>query len=127
MLDGKKAVTLNPGICTKQNTDYNGWTCYVNRNLVLFWDPYGTIIDASVDNDSKSSLQCDMYTQILKLPDGFKIVCDITFATKGDLEGKILKLQDESKSYEDKKDYERQLPHLRQCSEWGNQILVSAF
>ena len=68
-----------------------------------------------------------MYTQILKLPDGFKIVCDITFATKGDLEGKILKLQDESKSYEDKKDYERQLPHLRQCSEWGNQILVSAF
>ena len=104
----------------------------MNRNLVLLWDPYGKIIDAAVNtpgnfHDSKSSLWCDIYQHIKKLPDGFKIVCDSDFATKGDLEGKIVKLKDDATCYEDKTEHERQLTHLRQCSEWGNQVLVGAF
>ena len=118
MLDGKKVVSLNPGICTEQNRDYNGWNSDVNRNLVLLWDAYGKIIDAAVNtpgniHDSKSSLWCDIYEHIEKLPAGFKIVCDSAFKTKGNLEGKIVKLKDEYILYEDKTEYEKQLTHLR--------------
>ena len=60
-------------------------------------------------------------------PDGFKIVCDSAFARKGALEGKIVKLKDDVTCYEDKTERERQLTHLRQCSEWGNQNLAGAF
>ena len=105
MIDGKKLASLNPETRAERNRDYNGWTSDVNRNIVLLWDPYGKIIDAAVNTpgnfrDSKSSLWCDIYQHIEKLPDGFKIVCDSAFAIKGALEGKIVKLKDDATCYE---------------------------
>ena len=122
MLDGKKLLTLQPQDASSQNRDYNGWTGDVNRNLVLLWDPYGKIIDAAVNtpgnfHDSRSTLWCDIYKHVRKLPDGFKIVCDSAFATGGNLEGKILKLKEDSLCCDEKSDHEKQLTHLRQCSE----------
>ena len=95
MLNDRKVVSLNPSIRAEQNRDYNGWTSDVNSNLVLFWDPYGKIIDAAVNtpgnyHDSKSSIRCDIYKHIEKLPAGFKVVCDSTFPTKGNLQGNIV-------------------------------------
>ena len=132
MIDGKTCVSLNSAICAEQNRDYNGWTSNVNRNLVLLWDLYGKIIDAVVNTpsnrrDSKSSIWCDIYEHLEKLQSGFKIICDSVFATKGNLQGKIVKLTDESTSYEDKVEYESRLTHLRRCSEWENQVLAGAF
>ena len=107
MLRGKTIVKLNPAIGAEKNRDYNGWTSDVNRNLVLLWDPYGKIIDAAVNtpgnfHHSKSSLWCDIYQHIKKLPDGFKIVCDSDFEQKGALERNIVKLKDDATCYEDK-------------------------
>ena len=132
MLDGKKLLTLQPQDTLSQNRDYNGWTGDVNRNLVLLWDPYGKIIDAAVNtpgnfHDSRSTLWCDIYKHVRKLPDGFKIVCDSAFATGGNLEGKILKLKEDSLCCDEKSDHEKQLTHLCQCSECGNQVLVGTF
>jgi len=112
MLDGKKLTTLQPADALDQNAYYNGWTVDINRNLVLIWDPYGKIICTAVNtpwsfHDFKSTLWCDMYNHILKIPDGYKIVRDSAFATGGKLKGNILKLEDECVEYNENTDYKK--------------------
>ena len=133
MIDGKKLESLHPSDYLEQNRDYNGWHSSVNRNLILLWDPNGKIIDAGVNlpgnfHDSKSTLWCNIYDHIESLPEGFVVVCDSAFNTGGKLKDKLVKLADaqfdESK---EKSEYEKALTHLRQCSEWGNNILTGTF
>ena len=132
MIDGKKLRTLQPKNELEQNRDYNGWTRDINRNLVLIWDTYGKIVDAAVNapgsfHDSKSTLLCHIYNHIQKIPDGYRIVCDSAFTIVGSLKGRILKLDDKAIKFSDKSKYEKQLRHLHQYSEWGNQVLVGTF
>lgn len=131
MLDGKRLRSLHPRTKRQQNRDYNGWTKDVNRNLVLLWCPFGKIIDCVVNppgnfHDSKSSMYGNLYSHIKKLPDPYKIVCDSAFYTQGKMKGKLVKtkeyVEDEVPS-----DRDATLTHLRQCSEWGNNVLTGVF
>ena len=56
MIDGLKLGSLSPADYIKQNNDYNGWTCDVNRNLCLVWDPFGLVVDAVVNAPIQSIL-----------------------------------------------------------------------
>jgi hypothetical protein len=133
MIDGKKLETLHPSDHLEQNRDYNGWHSSVNRNLILMWDPNGKIIDAGVNlpgnfHDSKSTLWCNIYDHIIGLPEGYVVVCDSAFNTGGLLKTKLVKLKEEKHDENrTKTEYEKSLTHLRQCSEWGNNVLTGAF
>ena len=107
----------------------------IGRNLVLLWDPNGKIIDAGVNlpgnfHDSKSTLWCHIYDHISDLPDGYKVVCDSAFSTGGRMKDKLVKLKENTNNNDENKnddEHEKSLTHLRQCSEWGNNVLVSVF
>jgi hypothetical protein len=129
MVDGTKLQTRTPSNHQDQNRDYNGWTKDVNRNLVLVWDPFGKIVDCGVNapgsfHDSRTSWWCNIYSHFLEIPDGFKCVCDDAFCTSGDLAGKLVKTKEEFKEGFMRGIYDQSLTHLRQCSEWGNNILT---
>lgn len=132
MIDGKKLVTLAPDDIDDQNRDYNGWTKDVNRNLVIVWDPNGKIVDAAVNtpgnyHDSKSALWCKMYEHVALLPHGYKCVCDDAFYTQGELEGKMVKTKETFSEGAIPTSHDQSLTHLRQCSEWGNNVLTGVF
>ena len=79
-------------------------------------------------HDSKSTLWCNIYDHIMALPDGYVVVCDSAFNTGGRLKGKLVKLAErKADDNSEKSGYEKSLTHLRQCSEWGNQVLTGAF
>jgi len=131
MLDGKKFSTLNADDPLDQNSDYNGWSGGTFRGAVFLWDPFGKIIDAGINmpgsfHDSKASLDANIYKHIKDLPEPYCIVCDSAFQTGGKLEGKILKTDVEN-GQEGKSERDMALTHLRQCSEWSNQVLVGVF
>ena len=76
----------------------------VNRNIVLFWDPYGKIVDAVVNcpgnfHDSKSTLWGNICKHIGAIPAGFIVVCDSAFETRGDLKGKLVKLKGDNEGF----------------------------
>ena len=133
MIDGNKLESFNPQDYLDQNRDWNGWTRDANRNLVLVWDPFGKIVDAAVNtpgnfHDSRAALWCNIYDHITSLPEGFKVVCDDAFKTQGGLKGKLIKTKEEYKGDGHKRSsYDQTLTHLRQCSEWGNNILTGVF
>ena len=131
MIDGRKMKSLHPENFLEQNRDYNGWTKEVNRNVVLLWDPNGKIVDAVVNtpgnfHDSKSALWGNIYEHIIALPDGFIVVCDSAFETRGDLKGKLVKLKSECEGYAETS-HDKSLTHLRQSSEWGNGVLCNSW
>ena len=131
MIDGRKMSSLHPEKFLDQNRDYNGWTKEVNRNVVLLWDPCGMIVDAVVNtpgnfHDSKSTLWGNVYDHISTLPDGFKVVCDSAFETRGFLSGKLVKLKNADGGFAETS-YDKSLTHLRQSSEWGNGVLCNAW
>ena len=126
-------VTLNPPNSLDQNRDYNGWHSTVNRNLVLVWDPQGKIVDAAVNlpgnfHDSKSTLWCRIYNHIMDLPDGYIVVCDSAFMTSGSLENKLIKLKETTlEDGQERSEKDMVLTHIRQCAEWGNNVLTGVF
>ena len=131
MIDGRKMPSLHPDDFLSQNRDYNGWTKEVNRNVVLLWDPFGKIVDAVINcpgnfHDSKSTLWGNMYDHIIAMPEGYIVVCDSAFETRGELKGKLLKLKGDNEGFAETP-YEMALTHLRQSSEWGNGVLVNAW
>ena len=133
MVDGNKLESFNPQDSLDQNSDWNGWTRDANRNLVLVWDPYGKIVDAAVNapgnfHDSRIASWCGIYDHIAALPDGFKVVCDDAFKTVGNLEDKLIKTKEAFGGEGHKRSsYDQTLTHLRQCSEWGNNVLTGVF
>jgi len=137
MIDGKKLESLYPSDLSDQNRDYNGWTHDVFRNLVVVWDPEGKIVDVGVNlpgnfHDSKSTLWCHVYDHIAALPDGHIVVCDSAFTCSGDMEGKLYKLKDKKDKdgeWENSEptELDAMLTHIRQCAEWGNNVLTGCF
>ena len=136
MIDGKKLESFHPSNHLEQNRDYNGWHSTVNRNMVLLWDPRGKFFDAGINlpgnfHDSKGTLWCHIYDHIAALPEGYVVVCDSAFNTGGNLKGKLVKLKEaptgDEEIAQEKSDYEKSLTHLRQCSEWGNNVLTGVF
>ena len=129
MVDGIKLVTKTSNDVYEQNNDYNGWTCDHNRNCILVWDPFGKIVDAVINapgtfHDSKSTQWGNVYEHIKKLKPGYKCCCDDAFGTKGDLKDKLIKTKDEYREGFERSSYDMACTHLRQSSEWGNNILV---
>ena len=103
----------------------------MNRNVVLLWDPCGRVVDAVVNcpgnfHDSKSTLWRNMYEHISALPDGFIVVCDSAFETKGELAGKLVKLKSDTGGFAETS-HDKSLTHLRQSSEWGNGVLCNSW
>ena len=131
MVYGDKLVTQSPPDHLLQNRDYNGWTKDVKRNLVLVWDPFGRIVDAAANmpgcfHDSKSTKWGNIYDHVRRIPDGYKCCCDDAFSTLGDLANKLVKTSDNAGGG-DRSERDAQLTHLRQASEWGNNILTGVF
>jgi len=136
MINGKKLESFHLSNL-EQNCDCNGWHSTVNQNMVLLWDPCGKIVDAGNNlpgnfHDSKATLWCHIYDHIAALPEGYIVVCDSAFNTGGNLKGKLVKLKEaptgEEKIAQKKSDNEKSLTHhLRQCSEWGNNVLTGVF
>ena len=142
MLDGMKKSSLSPKDPKDQNKDYNGWTGDTNRNVLLLWDPMGKIVDAVVNSpgsfhDSKAARWGEVYDHIGTLPPKYKVVCDSAFSCGGELGDRLVKTKlktqltdDNNNKMDDANDivqYESQLTHLRQSSEWGNHVLVDTF
>ena len=135
MLDGMKRATSTPDDRKSQNRDYNGWTGDVNRNVLLLWDPFGEIIDAVVNtpgsyHDSRAALWGEIYNHISTLPKNYKVVCDSAFRCVGELEKFLIKTKynkNNNSNVNADEGYDTQLTHLRQCSEWGNHVLVDTF
>ena len=132
MVDGNKLESFNPQDPILQNRDWNGWTRDANRNLVLVWDPFGKIVDAAVNapgnfHDSRSASWCRIYDHIAAIPDNYKVVCDDAFKTKGILQGKLIKTKEQFNEGHSRSSYDQTLTHLRQCSEWGNNVLTGVF
>ena len=132
MVDGDKLGSKSPSDHLLQNRDYNGWTKDVNRNVVLVWDVFGKIVDAAVNapgtfHDSRTAWWCKIYDRCKDLPKGYKCCCDDAFYTKGELMNKLVKTKEEFREGELRSNYDQQLTHLRQCSEWGNQVLTGTF
>lgn len=134
MIDGKKFLAKNPMNYLEQNRDYNGWYVTTNQNTVILWDIYSKIINIGLNlpsnfHDSKSTLWCNIYNHIAKLPEGYVVVCDSAFTITSELIGKLLKLKevDDSDERITKTEFEKSLIHLQQCSEWGNNVLKGSF
>ena len=132
MIDGDKIRGKEPMDIDEQNRDYNGWTKDVNRNLVLVWDPFGKVVDCGVNapgcfHHSKITRWCNVYAHIVALPAPFKICCDDAFYTRGMLKDKIVKTKEEYSEDLVRSFYDQSLTHLRQCSEWGNNVLTGCF
>lgn len=132
MIDGDKIETKTPANHILQNRDYNGWTKDVNRNLVLIWDPFGKIVDCAVNcpgnfHDSRSAWWCKLYDHIAHIPDGYLCCCDDAFVTSGELRNKLVKTKEPYNQNNQRTGYDEQLTHLRQCSEWGNNVLTGCF
>lgn len=132
MVDGTKVETKAPGEYLLQNRDYNGWTKDVNRNMVLVWDPFGKIVDCAINlpgnfHDSKSAWWCHLYKHFEDLPAPYKCVCDDAFYTGGSLSGKLVKTKERYVEGASRSSYDQSLTHLRQCSEWGNNILTGCW
>ena len=139
-IDGDKFATLNPLDALLQNRDYNGWTKECARNIVCVWNTHGKIIDCGVNlpgnyHDSKATKWCRIYDHILRLPEPYKVCCDDAFYTQGFLKGKLVKTKErysitidgEVEVTREQTEYDKQLTHLRQASEWGNNVLVGTF
>ena len=131
MIDGRKMTSMHPEGFLEQNRDYNGWTKEVNRNVVLLWDPCGKVVDAVVNtpgnfHDSKSTLWGNIYDHIVALPEGFIVVCDSAFETRGSLDGKLIKLKSDNRGFAETS-HDQSLTHLRQSSEWGNGVLCNSW
>ena len=132
MMDGDKLRSKTPLGTDDQNRDYNGWTKDVNRNLLLVWDPFGKIVDAVVNapgsfHDSKVAKWGNVYEHVSSLPNGYKCCCDDAFSTSGILSNKLVKTKEQYKGGVSRPTYDMSLTHLRQCSEWGNNILTGVF
>ena len=79
-------------------------------------------------HDSRSASWCNIYDHIAALPNNFKVVCDDAFQTKGSLTGKLVKTKEHFRGEGHTWScYDQSLTHLRQCSEWGNNILTGVF
>ena len=64
----------------------------------------------------------------MALPDGSVVVCDSTFMTSGKLKGKIIKLKETTiENGEERSEKDNALIHIRQCAEWGNNVLTRSF
>ena len=129
MIDGDKLDTQENSDREKQNRDFNGWTHSNYRNLVMMWNPLGKIIDCCVNapgtfHDSKITRWGNIYRHIEKLPAGFKVVCDDAFDTHGVLQDKIVKTKERYRENNVSTEYDSALTHMRQCSEWGNNVLT---
>jgi hypothetical protein len=61
------------------------------------------------------------------LPQGFKGCCEDAFNTQGNLKDKLVKTKEAYKEGNTRSHYDQQLTHLRQCSEWGNNVLTGVF
>jgi hypothetical protein len=69
-----------------------------------------------------------IYDHIKNVPSPYKTVCDDAFYTQGDLEGKLVKTKEKYLGEGHTRDgYDQSLTHLRQCSEWGNEILFGCW
>ena len=104
----------------------------MNRNVVLVWDVFGKIVDAAINapgtfHDSRSAWWCKIFDHCRDLPDGYKCCCDDAFYTQGDLMNKLVKTKEEFREGMIRSNYDQQLTHLRQCSEWGNNVLTGTF
>ena len=133
-IDGDKLCSLEPSDLYLQNRDYNGWTKECTRNIVLLWNTHGQIVDCVVNlpgnfHDLKSTKWGGMYNHIGKLPVPYKVCCDDAFYTKDFLEGKLVKTKERYIEGEQnvRDGYDQSLTHLRQASEWGNNVLVGTF
>ena len=132
MVDGNKLRSYRSAEAELQNRDYNGWTHDTNRNILLVWDPWGKIVDAYVNypgtfHDSKMAIWGGFYDHVVKFPDGYRCCCDSAFTTSGFLEDKLVKTKEEYREGEVRSTYDMSLTHLRQCSEWGNNLLTGTF
>ena len=104
---------------------------------MVVWDPEGKIVDVCVNlpgnfHDSKSILWCHVYDHFAALPDGHIVVCDSAFTCSGDMEGKLYKLKDKKDKdgeWENSEptELDAMLTHIRQCAEWGNNVLTGCF
>ena len=132
MVDGTKVETKAPSEYMEQNRDYNGWTKDVNQNMVLVWDPFGKIVDAAINlpgnfHYSRSPWWCNLYKHFEALPAPYKCVCDDAFYTGGSMSGKLVKTNERFLENSPRSSYDQSLTHLRQCSEWGNNILMGCW
>ena len=137
-IDGKLVPTLNHGDNLMQNREYNGWKADVFRKCVFVWDTDGRCVDAAVNlpgtfHELKASLWCVVYTNIKKLPEGCCVCADLAFGTTNELDDRIIKSEHNAYYLDELSVVKRndvskrdaQLTALRQCSEWGNNNLVS--
>ena len=132
MIDGQKLPSACPADPADQNADYNGWTKETNRNVILLWNPDGTIIDAVINapgsfHDSKTTKWGGIYDHISSLPHPYIVVCDDAFVTSGELHGKLMKTTYDEFGSGEKSEHDKSLTHLRQCSEWGNNDWTKVF
>ena len=63
---------------------------------------------------------------MLAIPDGFVVVCDSAFDCQGALKKKLVKLKEDKQGFAFS-EYDKNLTHLRQSSEWGNGVLCNTF
>ena len=70
-----------------------------------------------------------MYNHIGKLPALYTVCCYDALYTKDFLEGKLVKTKEQYIEGEQnvRDGYDQSLTHLRQASEWGNNVLVGTF
>ena len=132
MMDGDKLRSKQPGDYLHQNRDYNGWTKECNRNILIVWDPFGKIVDAVVNapgnfHDSRLAVRGNVYKHIESLPQPYKVCCDDAFSTGGKLKDKLVKTKEQYREGQVRSTYDQSLTHLRQCSEWGNNVLTGVF
>ena len=104
----------------------------MNCNIILVWDPFGKIVDASINlpgsfHDSRAAWWCKLYKHFEDLPDPYKCVCDDAFCTSGAMSGKLVKTTENYQEGVARSLYGQSLTHLRQCSEWGNNILTGCW
>ena len=127
----KIGTLTNSQDAMSQNSDYNGQTSDMYQGTVLLWDPFGKIVNAAINmpgsfHDSKQHFM-QLCTHIADLPDPLCMMCDSTFQTRGKLGGTKFKSKFLDKDKAEINERDASLTHLRQCSEWGNQVLVGVF
>ncbi len=77
--------------------------------------------------DSCTAWWCNPCKHFEDRPAPFKVVCNDAFYTKGNLEEKLVKTQGTHNDKGYATPLDQSLTHLRQCSEWGNNILTGCW
>ena len=129
-IDGVQVDTRRHPVYEMQRLDYSGRAKAHKRNMILVWDTYGKIIDCVLNtpgsyHDSRSTAIGYIYEHVTHLPDGAKIVADAAFCSTGEVEGKIVKVENYDEV--DEAHIRASITSLRQSAEWGNNTLFGTF